>query len=136
MIQPKHQKNTTAEPNSEINSTTQEDNIMTTFTKYTEVLQRALQELLKKAYRDKEGNLCIGVASNELRSIPGLDNVDGNDLIIHPLMYLGYLRYKGTYWHEFDDQAVEEFILQETEDLGQWDVGFMVSDFAGALREA
>jgi hypothetical protein len=136
MTQQKHQKNTTAEPNSEINSTTQEDNIMTTFTKYTEVLHQALQALRKKAYRDKEGNLCIGVASNELRSIPGLDNVDGNDLIIHPLMYLGYLRYKGTYWHEFDDQAVEEFILQETEDLGQWDVGFMVSDFAGALREA
>jgi hypothetical protein len=136
MTTSKQYDNTAAEPNSEINSTTQEDNIMTTFTKYTEVLHKALQELRKKAYRDKEGNLCIGVASNELRSIPGLDGVDGNDLIIHPLMYLGYLRYKGTYWHEFDDQAVEEFILQETEDLGQWDVGFMVSDFAGALREA
>lgn len=135
MTQPKHQKNTTAELNPEINSA-QEDNIMATFTKYTEVLQRALQELRKKAYRDSEGNLCIGVASNALRSVPGLDNVDGNDLIIHPLMYLGYLRYKGTYWHEFDDQSVEEFILQETEDLGQWDVDFMVSDFALALREA
>lgn len=69
-------------------------------------------------------------------SVPGLDNIDGNDLIIQPLMYLVYLQYKGTYWHEFDDQSVEEFILQETEDLGQWDVDFIVSDFALTLREA
>lgn len=136
MTKSKQQENTAIETNSEINSTTQEDNIMTTFTKYTEVLQRALRELRKKAYRDSEGNLCVGVASNALRSVPGIDNIDGNDLIIQPLMYLGYLQYKGTYWHEFDDQSVEEFILQETEDLGQWDVDFMVSDFALALREA
>lgn len=136
MTKSKQQKNIDAEPNLESDHTYREDTIMATFAKYTDVLQRALQELRKKAYRDKEGNLCIGVASNALRSVPGLDNVDGNDLIIQPLMYLGYLRYKGTYWHEFDDQSVEEFILQETEDLGQWDVDFMVSDFALALREA
>lgn len=50
MTKSKQQENTAIETNSEINSTTQEDNIMTTFTKYTEVLQRALRELRKKAY--------------------------------------------------------------------------------------
>ena len=104
-------------------------------TQYAEVLQRALQELHKNSYRDKDGELCVGVIHEEVRDILKLGGADGNDLIINPLMYLGYLDYKRSYWHEFTEQDVEEFILREPEGLGQWDVGRIVDDLFLSLQK-
>lgn len=104
-------------------------------TQYTEVLQQALQELHKNSYRDKDGELCVGVIHEEVRNILKLGGADGNDLIINPLMYLGYLEYKRSYWHEFTEQDVEEFILREPEGLGQWDVDRIVDDLFLSLQK-
>ena len=104
-------------------------------TQYTEVLQQALQELHKNSYRDKDGELCVGVIPEEVRNILKLGGADGNDLIINPLMYLGYLEYKRSYWHEFTEQDVEEFILREPEGLGQWDVDRIVDDLFLSLQK-
>ena len=104
-------------------------------TQYTEVLQRALQEMRKNSYRNKDGELCVGVIHEEARDILKLGGADGNDLIIHPLMYLGYLEYKRSYWHEFTEQDVEEFILREPEGLGQWDVDRIVDDLFLSLQK-
>jgi hypothetical protein len=104
-------------------------------TQYTEVLQRALQEMRKNSYRNKAGELCVGVIPEEVRDILKLGGADGNDLIIHPLMYLGYLEYKRSYWYEFTEQDVEEFILREPEGLGQWDVDRIVDDLFLSLQK-
>lgn len=102
---------------------------------YAEVLRRALQELHENSYRDKDGNLCVGIVHAEVQDILKVRGADGNDLIIHPLMYLGYLEYKRSYWHEFTEQDVEEFILREPEGLGQWDVDRIVDDLFLSLQK-
>ena len=102
---------------------------------YAEVLQRALQELRQNSHRDKEGNLCVGVIPEEVRNALKASGADGYDLIIHPLMCLGYLEYKRSYLHDFDDQYIEEFVLKEPEGLENWDTDRIIDDLFLSLRE-
>lgn len=114
--------------------TTQAGETSHALTRYAEVLQRALQELHENSYRDKDGNLCVGIVHAEVQDILKVRGADGNDLIIHPLMYLGYLDYKRSYFHDFDEQYIEEFALKEPEGLENWDTDRIINNLFLALR--